>query len=229
VGVPWEAGWKLPADALIATGARAIFFANPNAPSGTLVPLPEIRALAQRFEGVVLVDEAYVDFADDPRSASVGLLADCPNVVISRTLSKGYGLCGIRLGYALAAPAIIEQLMKVKDSYNCNALAIAAGRAAVLDQAYARKTWQDVRTERARLANTLLDLGFTVIPSQANFLLATVPPGRDARALYLGLKQAGVLIRYFDKPGLSDKLRISVGRPDENDALLAALTPLLSR
>ncbi|HXU79973.1 MAG TPA: aminotransferase class I/II-fold pyridoxal phosphate-dependent enzyme, partial [Polyangia bacterium] len=101
VEVPWAANWSLPAQALIDSGARAIFFANPNAPSGTLVPAEEVRALARSFDGLVLVDEAYADFAD---GNCVGLLADCPNVVISRTLSKGYGLCGIRLGYALAAP-----------------------------------------------------------------------------------------------------------------------------
>jgi histidinol-phosphate aminotransferase len=225
VGVPWASSWRLPTEALLATGARAIFFANPNAPSGTVVSADEVRALARRFEGIVLVDEAYADFAE---SDCVGLLADCPNVVISRTLSKGYGLCGIRLGYALGAPEIVEQLLKVKDSYNCNALAIEAGRAALEDQAYSRKTWQDVKAERARLHTALSARGFSVIPSQANFLLATVPAGRDAGALYRGLKDVGILIRYFDKPGLSDKLRISVGRPDENDALLEALHKLMS-
>jgi histidinol-phosphate aminotransferase len=228
VAVPWthDAGnaWKLPAAALLAARPRAIFFANPNAPSGTLVPAEEVRALARAFDGLVLVDEAYADFAG---ADCVSLLGDCPNVVISRTLSKGYGLCGIRLGYALAAPEIIEQLMKVKDSYNCNALAIEAGRAAIEDQSYARKTWQDVRSERQRLTGALERLGFVVIPSQANFLLATVPAGSGAAALYQGLKQAGILVRYFDKPGLVDKLRISVGRADENDALLAALAGLL--
>ncbi len=221
--VPWETGWRLPAQALIATGAKAIFFANPNAPSGTLVPNGEIETLARQFPGLVLVDEAYADFAGID---AVGLLASCPNVVISRTLSKGYGLCGIRLGYALAAPAIVDQLMKVKDSYNCNALAIAAGTAAIEDHAYAEQTWQAVRSERARVNAELERRGFAVIPSHANFLLATVPAGQDARTLYQGLKQRGILIRFFDKPGLSDKLRISIGRSDENDALLSGLAAL---
>jgi histidinol-phosphate aminotransferase len=219
VGVPWAPGWTLPTEALLATGARAIFFANPNAPSGTLVPPEQVRALAARFAGVVLVDEAYVDFAD---SDCLGLLRDCPNVIVSRTFSKGYALAGLRFGYALAAPAMIAQLRKVKDSYNCDALSIAAATAALEDQAYARETWTHVRAERTRLSAELDRRGWSVIPSQANFLLATVPGG-DAGALYRALKQRGILVRYFDKPGLADKLRLTIGTRAENDALLAAL------
>jgi histidinol-phosphate aminotransferase len=227
VTVPWLPGWRLPADALLATGARALFFANPNAPSGTLVPPADVRALARRSDGVVLVDEAYVDFAD-PDSHCLGLLADCPNVIVSRTLSKGYGLAGLRLGYAVAAPALIAQMMKVKDSYNCDAVSVAAGAAALADQGYARRIWDEVRGERARLTAALTRRGFTVIPSQANFLLATVPGG-DGGACYRALKARGVLVRFFDKPGLADKVRVTIGRPDENDALLAALDHDMAR
>jgi histidinol-phosphate aminotransferase len=222
VGVPWEAGWRLPTRALLGTGARAIFFANPNAPSGTLVPIAEVRQLAQQFAGLVLVDEAYADFAG---TDCVALLADCPNVVISRTLSKGYALCGIRLGYALAAPEIIAEMMKVKDSYNCNAIAIAAGKAAIEDRTYAQGTWEAVRRERVRMTAELERRGWDVIPSQANFVFATVPGGRAAD-LYRALKQRGILIRHFARPGYDDKLRFSIGRPDENDAVLAALAAL---
>ena len=224
--VPWEPGWRLPADALVATGARAIFFANPNAPSGTVVPAAEVRALAKNFAGLILVDEAYADFAG---SDCVSLLADCPNLVISRTLSKGYALCGIRLGYALAAPEVIAELMKVKDSYNCNALAIAAGQAAIEDRAYAQKIWDLVRAERMRVTTSLEGRGWTVIPSQANFIFATVPAGSNASEIYRALKQRGILVRFFDKPGQTDKLRLSIGRPDENDALLAALVEISGR
>jgi histidinol-phosphate aminotransferase len=220
--VPWDDPWRLPVEALLATGARAIFFANPNAPSGTMVPQQTISALAQRApEVLVLVDEAYVDFAD-PGQSCLDLPAVHPNVVVSRTLSKGYGLAGLRLGYAVANPAVIEQMMKVKDSYNCDALSIAAGRAALEDRDYAAGTWQAVREERDRLSEELGRRGFQVIPSQANFLLATVPGG-DGAALYLALKARGILVRFFDKPGLSDKIRVTIGRREENDALLAAL------
>jgi histidinol-phosphate aminotransferase len=219
VAVPWEPGWKLPSEALLATGAAAIFFANPNAPSGTLVPIAEVAALCRRFDGLVLVDEAYVDFAD---GHCLGLVAEHPNLVVSRTLSKGYSLAGLRFGYAVAAPALVDQMMKVKDSYNCDALSIVAACAALEDQAYAARSWAHVRAERTRLSEELGRRGWQVIPSQANFLLGTVPGG-DAGALYRLLKQRGILVRFFDKPGLRDKLRLTVGTTAENDALLAAL------
>jgi histidinol-phosphate aminotransferase len=219
VPVAWEEGWRLPTRALLATAARAIFFANPNAPSGTLVPREAIAELADRTEGVVLVDEAYVDFAE---THCLPLLQQCPNVIITRTLSKGYALAGLRFGYALAAPALVTQMMKVKDSYNCDALATAAAQAALLDQEHARSGWTKVRSERSRLTAELERLGWKVVPSQANFLLAAVPGG-DGGGVYRQLKQQGILVRHFDRPGLAHMVRITIGRPDENEALLKAL------
>jgi histidinol-phosphate aminotransferase len=217
--VPWAPDWRLPVDALLALRPRAIFFANPNAPSGTLVSPEEVRALAARFDGVVLVDEAYVDFA---RAHCLSLLSACPNVIISRTFSKGYALAGLRFGYAVAAPEVITALNKVKDSYNCDALSVTAATAALEDQDYARGRWAQVRDERDRLTAELARRGWTVIPSEANFLLAT-DPRADGEAVYRALKSKGILVRHFAKPGLSDKVRITVGTREENDALLAAL------
>ncbi len=219
VRVPWAADWQLPVDALARSGAKAIFFANPNAPSGTPVPQAQARALCRAFDGVVLIDEAYVDFAEE---SSLPLLADCPNAVIVRTLSKGYALAGLRFGYAIAAPAIIAAMNKVKDSYNCDAISITAACAALDDQAHARQSWDHVRSERARVTDELTRCGFSVLPSQANFILATVPGG-DAAALYGKLKSRGVLVRHFALPGLQDKLRITIGTRADNDALLGAL------
>lgn len=219
VTVPWAQDWTLPIDALLATGARAIFFANPNAPTGTLVPADRVRELAQRFTGVVLVDEAYVDFAEQ---SCLNLVHELPNVMVCRTLSKGYGLAGLRFGYAVASAQMVAEMMKVKDSYNCDALAITAATAAVDDQSYARHTWEYVRRERQRLTQELTRRGWSVIPSHANFVLATCPSG-DAGALYRALKAKGILVRFFDKPGLSDKLRITIGTAEQNDELLAAL------
>jgi histidinol-phosphate aminotransferase len=220
--VPWEPNWRLPVDALVASGARAVFFANPNAPSGTLTPLPRMRELAARFPGLVLIDEAYADFAGEN---ALSLVAEFSNVVVTRTLSKGYALAGLRLGFAVGSPGLISQMAKVKDSYNCDALSIAAAVAALGDQDYARGTWERVKAERSRLTAALEGRGWSVIPSAANFLLAA-PPGRDGAAVYRGLKARGVLVRFFDLPGLTDKVRITVGTPEQNDALLAALSTL---
>jgi histidinol-phosphate aminotransferase len=155
----------------------------------------------------------------------MSLVQQCPNLVISRTLSKAYSLAGLRFGYAVAQPAVIEQMMKVKDSYNCDALSIVAATAALEDQAYARGTWANIKAERTRVAAELTQLGWTVLPSQANFLLATVPTGRG-KEMYLGLKQQGILVRFFDLPGLQDKLRITIGHSHENNALLAGIKML---
>ena len=219
VTVPWQPGWELPNAGLLATGARAIFFANPNAPTGTLVRPARVRELAVAFDGLLLVDEAYVDFADE---SCLDLVRELPNVMICRTFSKGYSLAGLRFGYAIAAPALVSEMSKVKDSYNCDAISILAATAALADQAYARGTWQAVRAERSRLAAELGQRGWDVIPSQTNFLLATCPGGAAA-AIYRALKAQGILVRHFDKPGLADKLRITVGTAAQNDALLAAL------
>jgi histidinol-phosphate aminotransferase len=224
VTVPWADGWRLPSDALLAAGPRAIFFANPNAPSGTWVAPEDVADLAACTDALVLVDEAYVDFAD---GSCLGLLAQHENVLVTRTLSKGYGLAGLRFGYGLAHPGIIEQMTKVKDSYNCDAVAIAAACAALDDQPYAREQWSKVRAERARVSAELDRRGFAVVPSHGNFVLATLPGAAGGRRVYEALKARGVLVRFFDKPGLDDKLRITIGTPNENSTLLAALDDCL--
>jgi histidinol-phosphate aminotransferase len=220
VTVPWSEGWSLPIAALLAAGPRAIFFANPNAPSGTCIPPSVVSNLASQTEALVLVDEAYVDFAD---ADCLPLVHEHDNVLIARTLSKGYGLAGLRFGYAVGHPGVVAEMAKVKDSYNCDAVAIAAACAALDDRAYAAERWALVRTERARLTRELTRRDFDVIPSQGNFVLATVPGADCARPLYEALKARGVLVRFFDKAGLNDKLRITIGTPAETDALLEAI------
>jgi len=217
--VPWEADWSLPVAALLGTDARAIYLANPNAPSGTAVPASAVEALARAFDGLLLVDEAYVDFAD---ADCLRLAVRLPNVVISRTLSKAYALAGLRFGFAVANPDIVREMSKVKDSYNCDAVSITAAAAAIEDQDYAREMWTRIRAERARLTSALEALGWRVSPSQANFVLATAPGGRAAQ-IYAALKARGILVRYFDVPGLRDKLRITVGTSEDTGALLEAL------
>lgn len=220
--VPWPKDYSLPIEALLDAQPRAIYIANPNAPTGTVVPAEQIADLAGRFRGAVLVDEAYVDFAG---GSCVGLVKSHENVVIARSMSKSYSLAGLRFGYCVAQPQVIEELAKVKDSYNCDAVSVIAATAAIQDQAYAQRTWEHVRSERARVTEELEALGWTVLPSQANFILATVVGGR-ARDAYLGLKEQGILVRYFDTPQLKDKLRISIGTIQENNALLGAIKSL---
>lgn len=224
VAVPWDADWTLPIDALLATKADAIYLANPNAPSGTFVSPLRVAELARRFGGLLLVDEAYADFADDN---CVALVREHPNVVVSRTLSKSYSLAGLRFGYAIAQSQVIGEMMKVKDSYNCDAISILAATAAIEDQAYAKAGWERIRSERQRVSAALTELGLEVIPSHANFVLVAAADGRG-RDLYLGLKQQGILVRYFDLPGLTDKVRITIGQSHENNALLAGVKKLLS-
>lgn len=222
VGVPWERDYALPIEPLVETGADAIYLANPNAPTGTFVSPMKVEELARQFPGLILVDEAYVDFAEDD---CVPLVREYQNVVITRTLSKAYALAGLRFGYAVGQEHVIGEMMKVKDSYNTDAISTLAATAAIEDQEYARGMWEKVRTERNRLSSELTHMGWTVLPSQANFILVTCPDGKGREA-YLGLKQQGILVRYFDKPGLSDKIRVTVGTMQENNALLTGVKAL---
>lgn len=220
--VPWAKGYSLPIDGLLATKADAIYIANPNAPTGTAVQPAEISALAKEFMGLVLIDEAYADFAE---TNCVSLVNQHKNVVISRTLSKAYALAGLRFGYAIAHPDVIAEMMKVKDSYNTDSLSIVAATAAIEDEEYARGVWDMVKAERIRLTAELTKLGYEILPSQGNFVLATVPGGNGKQA-YQRLRQQGILVRFFDRPGLQDKIRITVGTSNENNALLAGLESL---
>lgn len=222
--VPWGEGYSIPIEGLLSAGAQAIYLANPNAPTGTFVPPEQVARLAKEFKGLLLVDEAYADFAE---ANCVPLVRDeLPNVVVTRTMSKAYSLAGLRFGYAIAHPELVSEMMKVKDSYNCDAVALVAATAAIEDEEYARGVWENVKSERARLTGELSRLGCTVLPSQANFVLTTVPGGHG-KQVYHRLKQQGILVRFWDKPGLSDKIRITVGTSNENNALVAGLQSIL--
>ena len=225
--IDWADGWKLPVAALVDAAADLTVVVNPNAPSGTLLQPAEVAELAEALGGrPLLVDEAYADFAG---VTCVGLIAKHPNVIVSRTLSKGFSLAGLRFGYAMADASVVAQMNKVRDSYNCDVLAQTAAVAALDNADEAADTWAKVQDERRRLTAELTALGFDVIPSHANFVLATCPDGvgGDGRRLYDGLKAADVLVRHWDKPGLADKIRVSVGTPADTDAFLEALRPLL--
>jgi histidinol-phosphate aminotransferase len=222
VGVPWSNEWSLPADELIALKPDAIFLANPNSPSGTFVSPSQVADLASRFNGLLLIDEALSDFAEDN---CLPLVREFPNVVVARSFSKGYSLAGLRCGYCIAQAEVIAEMLKVKDMYNIDSIAMLAAGAALEDQEYARRSWEHVKSERQRMTSELQQLGWSVLPSQANFILATAPAGRG-KDVYTKLKQQGILVHHFDRAGLQDKIRITIGTSQENNALLGGIRAL---
>jgi histidinol-phosphate aminotransferase len=219
--VPYD-DYQLPVERLIAADGAVTFIASPNSPSGTSIPLELLDKLAAHLSGVLVIDEAYVDFAE---STALPLVQKYDNVIILRTLSKGYSLAGLRLGFGIAQPSLLEGLIKVKDSYNVDAIAYRVGAAALLDQEYKIANAEKIKNSRTKLTSNLEQLGFKVLPSQANFLLAQ-PSRKQAEWLYQNLKNQGILVRYFKQPELEDKLRITVGTEEENAALIKALTQL---
>lgn len=228
-----EPDWSWPADLadrMNRAGVQLLLIVNPHAPSGHLAPAAAIAALARAFRGVVLVDEAYVDFVDPELGHDVvGRIAQHDNLLALRTLSKGYSLAGLRFGYGLgAAPLIAPLLWKTRDSYNVDAIAQRLAVAALAARDQAAETWRRVRHERARVGAMLQQLGFALAAeSQTNFVLAAVPAHTSAPELQQALEQRGVLVRYFAEPRLRTSLRITIGTPDQNDRLLGALRALV--
>ncbi len=202
---------------------KLVFLPNPNSPSGTVLAPAQILEIAQRLSCPLLVDEAYADFADDN---CLRLVRDCPNVIVSRTLSKSYGLAGLRFGFCVARPEVIEQLTKVKDSYNCDSLSIAAATAAIDDQVWLRQNRAKILATRLKLTAGLREIGFQALDSQANFVWATHPTAA-AKMLYEKLKTNQILIRYMNYAGWGDGIRISVGTDEQNAACLALLKTMV--
>lgn len=218
--VPFPRDFHLPIEQLGEQGQSITIICNPNAPSGTLTPVPTIEDLARSLRGLVVVDEAYVDFASE---TALPLALRHDNVIVLRTFSKSFSLCGMRIGLAFGHPTLIAQLAKVRDSYNVSRLGLVAAAAALDDYATMQANTARVRSTRTVLADGLRNAGFDVLPSQANFVLAR-RPGVDLGPVQRTLKQRGVLVRYFDTPDLRDAMRVTVGTPDEVEALFAALS-----
>ncbi|MFT5137881.1 MAG: histidinol-phosphate aminotransferase [Arenicella sp.] len=204
-----------------------IIFANPNAPTGIAVDLDKIESLLQRnTNSVVVIDEAYVDFG----AASAAVLIDkYPNLVVTQTLSKSRSLAGLRVGFAMAHENLIEALERVKNSfhpYALDALALAGAKAAFEDDAYFQETRKKVITTRERTTVKLAELGFNVLPSKGNFVFVKHSQ-IAAEALFQGLREKGIVTRYFEKPRINDYLRISIGTDDEMLSLLTALGEII--
>jgi histidinol-phosphate aminotransferase len=213
--------WRLP-NPWPVRGANLTFLPNPNSPSGTCLSLTELEALSASLDGPLLLDEAYVDFAD-----AHGLsLAGRRNVVVARTLSKSYSLAGIRFGFAVADPATVREFIKVKDSYNCDVLSLAAATAALEDQPHLLQTRARILATRSRMTVALSKLGFEVASSQANFIWCR-RSDRPVKPIYEELKRRLVLVRYMNYEGYGDGLRITVGTDAEIDRLLEELGRIL--
>jgi histidinol-phosphate aminotransferase len=215
--VPFTTAWQLPTP-WPKRDAKLTLVANPNSPTGTMVSNAALEKLTGELRGPLIIDEAYVDFAD----TNAVSLTRLPNVIVTRTLSKSYSLAGLRFGFGIGSPALIRELVKVKDSYNCDALSLAGAQAALEDQDYLRQTRAKIVATRERMTVELRKLGFDVLPSQANFVWVT-RTDQPVKPTFEELKRRKVLVRYMNYPGHGDGLRISVGSDAEIDRLLEEL------
>ena len=222
--IPFLDGWHLPA--MFGEGdndLRLVLLPNPNSPSGTVVPAEQIEQLAATLPCPLVVDEAYVDFSD---FNCLDLVRRHDNILVTRTLSKSYGLAGIRFGFLVAQPSLVAKLSNIKDSYNCDYLATVAATAAIRSQDWLKDVVTKMNATRARMESQLTEMGFNVTPSHANFVWCQHPSGRHAD-LHQFLKKQQILIRYMDFPDWGDGLRISVGTDQQSDACMMMIERFL--
>jgi histidinol-phosphate aminotransferase len=224
---PYPVDFAIPPE-LHSANAAVTFLCNPNSPSGTLVGLTEIQKLARAVNGVIVIDEAYIDFAEDQGSSAISLIRSIPNLIVLRTFSKSFSLAGMRIGLAFAAAELIAGMMKVKDSYNLNRLSLVAASAALQDLPWMQRNVRRIQQTRRKLVSGLRNLGFYVYPSHANFVMAQIK-GHKQKALYEGLRERKIFVRYFDTQGLEDSLRITVGTPREVESLLQEIAAIQNR
>jgi histidinol-phosphate aminotransferase len=222
--ISFEPDWSLPEKFSAPNdNVKLAFLPNPNSPSGTMISPARILELAERLPCPLLVDEAYVDFAE---SNCLALVAANEKIMVSRSLSKSYALAGLRFGFLVAQPKLIQQFLKVKDSYNVGALGIAGATAAIDDVEWLRTNRAKIVQTRGRLVAGLRGLGFATVESQANFVWSPHPEV-PTKPLYEKLKEHRILVRYMDYSGWGDGLRISVGTDDQIDACLAQLQTMI--
>ena len=222
--VPLDPGFAQPLDALARERAQLTIVCSPNSPCGTLAAPDDLDGLARRLgRRLLVIDEAYVDFAE---TNALALVRRHRNVIVLRTLSKSFSLAGMRLGLLFAQTPVIDQLLKVKDSYNLNLVAIAAGAQALDDAGWMRRNVEKVKRTRALTQERLRKMGFEVPPSSSNFVLARLA-GRDMAPITAALRRRGILVRHFPASVFRDAIRISIGTPAEMTALFKALGPLI--
>ena len=218
---PCETFAELP-PSLAADPARLKFVVNPNSPTGVLFDAAAVEAVVKASTGVVVIDEAYADFA--PRTV-LSLLATHENLLVLRTFSKSYALAGMRIGFAMGSPDLISALDSVKDSYNLDRLAIVAAVAAIEDQEHHRRLVDEVVRNRGELSKALDRLGFEVVPSAANFVFARPP--KAAGEVVAGLRERRILVRHYDREPIAGWIRITVGTKEQHTKLLEALQEIL--
>jgi len=204
--------------------AALTFVTTPNAPSGRGYPTQELDELCRAHKGVVLLDEAYVDFAEEN---ALALALKYPHVLVARTFSKAYSLCFQRIGYFVGHPELIAALHKIRDSYNVNGLGQLAAEATLDDLPYYRANFNKITTTRGRLSRELTQLGFRVLPSQTNFILVE-PPRFSAEVWLQKLRARKILVRWFNQPEVGNYLRITIGTAAEAEALTKAAGAVLA-
>lgn len=203
---------------------KLIFLCSPNSPTGNLLNVADIEKICASFKGIVVLDEAYVEFAAQP--SLVSKIRLFPNLVIVRTLSKAWGLAALRVGYAVASPEIIEYLNRIKPPYNLNGISSFLAAKALKNSKKLKEMVRKILLERKRMEETLRKEDFFVFPSETNFLLMRVPQARQVA--YLLAKEFGIIVRDFsDKPRLANCLRVTVGKPEENDCFIQSLLALV--
>lgn len=226
VKLPLNDDFTIPVEKLKANG---IVLTNPNAPTGIAVSLDDIeKVLKQNPDYVVIVDEAYAAFG---AQSAASLIKDYPNLLVVNTLSKSHSLAGLRIGYALGQPHLIETLESIKDSFNSypiDSLAASIASAALKDKNYYESTAKKIMATRERVTTRLEALGFSVLPSSANFIFATHTDS-DAKNIKAYLETQSIFVRHFDLPRISNYLRISIGTDEQMDALITALSNFLSK
>jgi histidinol-phosphate aminotransferase len=224
--IPLGPSFELPFNKL-SLRARLTLWGQPNPPVGNCFDSKEMSGFCEKTKGLVVIDEAYVDFADHH---CLDWARKCPNVLVLRTMSKSFSLAGARLGYVFGHPDVIDQLLKVKDSYNVNRITQGLALEALSPNGLREQKIKIklIQAERERLAESLMNMGFAIPPSQANFLLAFCPADTNAEMLYKNLKRKLILIRYFPHPRLRRCLRITVGTPEQNNKLLTSLKAVMS-
>ena len=224
--VPFENDWTL-GDAFVANADNIalVFVANPNSPSGTMLSIDQLRPVAEAFNCPVVIDEAYVDFSREPLGA-LELVKQYKNVVVTRTLSKSYALAGLRFGWMVANPEIIDHVNKVRDSYNCDALSIAGATSAILDDNWQKSNKEKIVATRSTMETHLSNLGFDVTHSSANFVWCK-HPDISSDVICRHLKSNQILVRYMSFEEFGDGIRITVGTDDQLSALYSVLQKLI--